>query len=151
MSSLTILTKENPQLRQKTKKIAKITPEIKQLILDMETTMEKNQGVGLAAPQVGHSICLCIIKTEKGILTLINPKIIWKSLLKDTEEEGCLSCPQIFGLVKRSKAIKVKALNQAGEPVKFKAKGFLARVIQHEVDHLDGVLIVDKFIKSPIL
>ena len=148
MSALTIITKENPSLKQKSQGIASVTEEIKHLITDMSETMEVNNGVGLAAPQVGHNIRLCLIKTEQGVLSLINPQITWKSWGQDIEEEGCLSCPQIFGLVKRYKAIKVKALNQDGQPIKFKAKGFFARVIQHEMDHLDGILIVDKFIKS---
>lgn len=147
MSSLKVIKEPNSILRQKTKEIKDITAEIKQLILDMAQTMKENKGVGLAAPQIGQNIRLCIISTEKGPLVLINPLITWKSLRKEIEEEGCLSCPNVWGLVKRSKVIYVKAINQEGKALNFRAEGFFARVIQHEVDHLDGILIIDKFFK----
>jgi len=146
MSKLNIIKEGDPVLRKKADKVAKITPEIKQLIFDMGKSMKKAKGIGLAAPQVGKSIQLCLINTENGPLALINPKIVWKSLRKDIEEEGCLSCPDVFGLVKRSKGIKVKFLDENGKIKKFKAKGLFARVIQHEVDHLNGILILDKFV-----
>jgi peptide deformylase len=145
MSRLKIIIKGNPILRKKSTEIAKITPEIKRLVLDMAKTMKKDNGIGLAAPQIGQNIRLCLISTAKGPLALINPKITWKSLRKEIEEEGCLSCPDDWGKVKRSKVIYVKALNDKGQPISFRAQGLFARVIQHEVDHLDGVLIVDKF------
>ena len=148
MSSLKLIKEPNPILQQKTKKITEITPEIKQLILDMGQTMKDNKGVGLAANQVSQSIRLCLISTEKGPMALINPQITWKSLRKDIEEEGCLSCPGIWGWVKRAKIIYVKALNQEGKSIKFRAEGLFARVIQHEIDHLNGILIIDKFIKK---
>ncbi|MFA5188341.1 MAG: peptide deformylase [Patescibacteria group bacterium] len=145
MSSLKLIKVPNPILRQKAQEINKITPAIKQLILDMGQSMKENKGVGLAAPQIGQSIRLCVISTEQGPLALINPQITRKSLRKEAEEEGCLSCPGVWGLVKRSKVIYVKALNQDGKDIKFRAEGLFARVIQHEVDHLAGVLIIDKF------
>lgn len=144
MSILSLVTEPNAILRQENSSIKEITAEIKQLILDMAETMKNANGVGLAAPQIGKNLRLCIISTEKGILTLINPKIIWKSLRKITEEEGCLSCPNVSIKVKRSKIIYIKALNEKGQPISFRAEGFFARVIQHEVDHLDGILIIDK-------
>ncbi|OGY42429.1 MAG: peptide deformylase [Candidatus Buchananbacteria bacterium RBG_13_36_9] len=144
MSSLPIIKDPNPLLRQKAAKIKEITPEIKQLILDMEKTMNEHKGIGLAAPQIGKSIQLCLISTDKGTLALINPLILWKSIRKDTEEEGCLSCPGATIDVKRSKIIYVRALNQNGKFIIFRAKGLFARVIQHEVDHLKGILIIDK-------
>ncbi len=146
MSSLNIIIEGNPILRKKSEKIAGITPEIKQLALDMAETMVKSDGIGLAAPQIGQNIRLVSINTERGPLTLINPKIIWKSLRKEIEEEGCLSCPGKFCPVKRSKVIYVKALNEDNQQMKFRAQGLFARVIQHEVDHLDGILITDKFV-----
>jgi len=150
MSSLNIIKEPSPILRQKTKEIIGITPEIKQLILDMGQTMKENKGVGLAASQIGQNIRLCIISTEKGPLALINPQITWKSLRKEIEEEGCLSCPGVWGLVKRSKIIYVKALNQEGKPINFRAEGLFSRVIQHEIDHLNGILIIDKFEKKDL-
>jgi len=148
MSSLNIVKEPNPILRQKTKEIKEITSEIKRLIFDMAETMKKNKGIGLAANQVGQDVKLCLISTEKGHLALINPKITWKSLRKEVEEEGCLSCPNVWGLVKRPKIIYVKALNQDNKTIKFRAEGLFSRVIQHEVDHLNGILIIDKFVKK---
>lgn len=144
MSSLKVLTDNNPILHKKSTAVAEITNEIKQLILDMAETMKKEQGIGLAAPQVGQNIRLVVINTENGPLALINPKILWRSLRKETEEEGCLSCPQVFVPVSRSKSVFVTALLENGKKRTFKAKGLFARVIQHEIDHLDGILITDK-------
>ena len=111
MSSLNILKDGNPILRVKSQEIKEITPEIKRLVLDMRDTMKVAKGVGLAAPQVGHGVRLCLIYTEKGPLTLINPKITKKSLRSETEEEGCLSCPNVWLPIKRAKIIYIKALD----------------------------------------
>lgn len=119
-------------------------PEFAQLISDMEETMEANDGIGLAAPQIGQSINLAIIKTEDGMLPLINPKITRRSLTTESMEEGCLSIPKVYGDVRRPKVIRVSSLDLQGNKTKFTAKGMLARVIQHEVDHLNGVLFIDK-------
>jgi peptide deformylase len=145
---LPLIKEPNPILRIKSKEIAKINSQIKQLVLDMAKAMNEHKGVGIAAPQVGQNIRLCLIRTEKGPLALINPKITWKSLRKEIEEEGCLSCPGFYGLVKRAKIIYVKALDQEGKQINFRAESYFARVIQHEVDHLNGVLIIDKFINK---
>ena len=144
MSSLNIIKEPVASLRQKSVKIKEISPEIKRLVLAMADTMKTAKGVGLAAPQVGQNIRLCLISTDKGPLALINPKIIWKSLRKAVEEEGCLSCPDAYINVKRAKIIYIKCQNEDGKEVSFKAKDFFARVIQHEIDHLDGILIIDK-------
>jgi peptide deformylase len=144
MSSLPIIKEPTASLRQKSAVIKDVTPEIKRLILGMADTMQTAKGVGIAAPQVGKNIRLCLISTEKGALALINPKIIWKSLRKIKEEEGCLSCPDKYVQVKRSKTIYLKCQNEDGKEYSFKAKDYFARVIQHEIDHLDGILIIDK-------
>jgi peptide deformylase len=136
-----------PILRQKSKELRAEelqNKEIKQLLLDMAKTMVERDGVGLAAPQVGHGIRVVVINTADNVVFLINPQILRKSWRKEIEEEGCLSVPQVFGLVKRSIRVKVVALDQNGRKIKFKASGLFARVIQHEVDHLDGVLFIDK-------
>lgn len=148
MSSLKIITEPNPILRKKSTKITDITPEIQRLILDMAKTFKKTKGLGLSAPQIGQNIRLVLVSTEKGPLALINPKTLWKSFKKEIEEEGCLSIPETYGLVKRSKKIFVKAQNKKGKQVSFWAEGLFARVIQHEIDHLNGILIIDKFIKE---
>jgi peptide deformylase len=139
----------NPLLRQKSKEVTEINAQIKQLVLDMEETL-RGQGLGLAAPQVGQSLRIIRIDIppcgkEKAVqFSLINPEIIKTSRKKEIMEEGCLSLPGIFVLVKRPEKVTIKALKTNGQPIKIKAKGLLARVLQHEIDHLDGILIVDK-------
>ena len=134
----------NPILRQKAKDVKEITPEIKRLILDMKETMEKEDGMGLAAPQIGCSVRVIIAKPDDKIIILINPQIKKFSRKKVITEEGCLSLPNQFYLIERPTEIKVEGLNLKGKKVKIKAEGLLARIIQHEIDHLDGILIVDR-------
>jgi len=114
----------------------------------MTETMYKSDGVGIAAPQVGVSIMLCVIAkqfaTTKEDLILINPVWEKKSVLKTTDTEGCLSVPGIFGEVKRYKKIKVQALDKNGARIEFLANNFFARIVQHEIDHLNGVLFIEK-------
>ncbi|MBN1325925.1 peptide deformylase [Candidatus Falkowbacteria bacterium] len=144
MSRLQIITEPNPILRAKNAKIKAITPEVKQLILDMVETMKASDGIGLAAPQIGLNVRLVTINTGEGALALINPIILWRSFRKEVEEEGCLSCPGIFKKVKRAKSIWVLTKNENGKYLFFRARGLFARVIQHELDHLNGKLITDK-------
>jgi peptide deformylase len=117
---------------------------IQKLIADMKETVLPAAGIGLAAPQVNFSLRLIVIALDNTLMAFINPEIINFSWRKETAEEGCLSVPQKFGPVKRSRVIKVKALDENGKVVKFKAKDLFARVIQHEVDHLNGVLFIDR-------
>lgn len=132
-------------LRQRSKPVIDLkSPAIKQLILDMKETMQAKDGLGLAAPQVGYNLNIVVVNTAEGTVALINPKILRKSWKKEWLEEGCLSLPEIYGLVKRNIRIKVAAFNTSGKKVKFKAEGLFARVIQHEIDHLKGVLFIDK-------
>jgi peptide deformylase len=139
-------------LREKAKKIKDpLNPEVVQLIKDMIETLKNAEGLGLAAPQVGKSLRLCIIEeppeTEKGQSTLhilINPKITTYSKEKSKIEEGCLSFPGKFYVVSRPSSVKVRFLDETGKNVKIKADGLLARALQHEIDHLDGILITDK-------
>ncbi len=114
----------------------------------MTETMYKSDGVGIAAPQVGASIMLCVIAKQfagtKTDLTLVNPVWEKKSLLKTSDTEGCLSVPGVFGEVKRYKKIKVNALDRDGNKIEFLANNFFARIVQHEVDHLNGILFIEK-------
>lgn len=149
MPHLTILTLPNPKLRQKSKKIdKKEIPKLKSLIVDMTETMTAADGVGLAGPQIGQNIRLAVINKEvagtKKNLTLINPQIIKHSWRRVKDSEGCLSVPDVVKEIARYKKIAVKALDQNGQPLDFSAADLFARVIQHEIDHLDGILIVDK-------
>ncbi len=144
---LSIIADPNPVLRQKAQEInlAKIkSEEIRRLISDMKETVGPVGGIGLAAPQIGLSVRIIVINLEDKKMALINPVITRFSWRKEISEEGCLSVPGKFGLVKRSKVIKIKAFNEDGKEIKFKAKGLFARVIQHEIDHLDGILFIDR-------
>ena len=131
-------------LRDKSRKVEEVTEEIKKLEEDMIETMENNKGIGLAAPQVGVLKRVIIAETEQGPREFINPEIIRKSKEKDSMEEGCLSFPGLFLKIKRAKEIEVKALDKEGRDVRVKAQGLIARIIQHEIDHLDGILILDR-------
>ena len=147
---LKIITIPDPILTQKTDPVKKIDRDIFKLVQDMIETCRAANGIGLAAPQVGLSLRLCVINLEHlGLdpFALINPKIVTKSWKKIEMEEGCLSIPGVFGIVKRPEKITVKAINLAGKENIVKADGLLARVIQHEVDHLDVILITSKIIR----
>jgi peptide deformylase len=130
-------------LRQKAAPIEVITDEIRALIDEMGDIMYTAHGVGLAAPQVGHSIRLFVYDSGDGLTPLINPEILQKKGEQYDPEEGCLSIPGLRGVVPRAKEIKVKAMDITGKIIYFKAKEFEARVIQHEFDHLEGVLFTD--------
>jgi peptide deformylase len=140
-----IITYPNPILEKKAKKIADpLDPKIQKLIKNMLDTMEKADGAGLASPQVGKSLCLSTIKYGGEIFVLINPKITSYSREKSINEEGCLSFPGKFIPVKRSEKVKLRYTNEKGNKLKIKADGLLARIIQHEVDHLDGILFINR-------
>jgi peptide deformylase len=149
---LNIITLPSNSLREPSKEIDKDflkLPETQKFIDEMIPMMYKSDGVGLASPQVGKNIRICVISKEadkklKQDLILVNPA--WERTGKktNTDVEGCLSVPDTFGKVKRFSRISVKAWNRDGEEISFEAKKFLARVIQHECDHLDGILFVDK-------
>ncbi len=147
MAILEIKKFNEPVLRKKCEKVKKVDEEIKKLIVDMAQTMKEEQGIGLAAPQVGVSKRVIVVQTDlegRRILALVNPKIIKKSQEKEKDEEGCLSFPGIFLEIKRAKEVEVEGLDIKREKIKLKAKGLLARVFQHEIDHLDGVLFIDR-------
>lgn len=140
-----ILTYPDAKLRQKSKEVAlEQIPSLLPFIQEMILIMSQNDGVGLAAPQIGVAKRIIVISANVGPRAMINPKIRKKSLLKEIDEEGCLSVPGVQGLVKRHKSIVVEAFAENGEKINFTAKGLLARIIQHEIDHLDGILFIDK-------
>jgi len=117
---------------------------LKALFDDMAFTMLKRDGVGLAAPQIGKNIRLIVVNTKDGPIDMVNPVFIKKSWSKEWGEEGCLSVPNTFGKVRRHKKITCTYLDGNGQKKKIEAKGFFARIIQHEIDHLDGILFIDK-------
>jgi peptide deformylase len=164
---LEIVKYGTPVLRQKGVKIEKITPEIKKLITDMFETMEAKHGVGLAAQQVGQALQLTVIDVRevtdrpstlelKGKpadvaeimpLVLINP-VVTPVGEPATGGEGCLSFPEIFAEISRPESVDVKALNEKGKPIEFRCGGLLARAVQHETDHLNGLLFIDRMDKK---
>jgi len=144
MALLKIKFYPDPILRKKCEAIKEITEEIKNLGRDMVETMEKNKGIGLSAPQVGELKRIIIVQAENQPRVLINPKIIKKTKETEIGEEGCLSFPGLFLKIKRAKGVETEALNENGEKINFKAEGLPARILQHETDHLDGILFIDK-------
>lgn len=151
-----ILTSEHPALRHKAKRIKKIDASLQKLIDDMIETMEDAPGQGLAAPQIGIALRVIVVDalpgeddadTEKPVrLQLVNPEIV-EQREEQFGEEGCLSIPGYVGNVRRAKFITVRALNRKGKEVKLQASHNLARVLQHEIDHLDGILYTDRIEK----
>lgn len=125
------------------------SPETKKFVSDLIAIMYAKDGVGIASVQVGNPIQLCVIAKnftpeQSNDLVLINPKFAKASVLREWDEEGCLSVPNIYGSVRRFKKIKVSALNIKGEKIEFTATEFFARIIQHEIDHLNGILFIEK-------
>ena len=148
MAILKIVTEEDDVLRSKSKPVTEITPKVIRLLDDMKDTLIKTGGVGLAAVQVGvlKRIYIIDIGIEDGkneILEFINPEII-KTSGEQTGDEGCLSSPGVFGKVTRPMNVTVKARDRFGKDFEISGKELLARAFCHEIDHLDGVLFVDK-------
>ena len=148
---LKIVKDPNPILRQKAVKIKNpLDQKIQELILNMFETLSSSNGVGLAAPQVGESLRLCVIEVEGVQYALINPKITAKSRKKVMGDEGCLSFPGQFFSISRCDEVQVRYTDKDGNPCKIKGQGLLGRALQHEIDHLDGILFVDKIKKKKI-
>ena len=145
-----ILTEPNKILRTKSAPVVpeKInTPSFQELFSDMTETMINANGVGIAANQIGLTERV-IVADIKGPTPLINPEIVSHSLLKIDSEEGCLSVPGKWGMVRRWRNVKIKALDKNGKEVRMSLKGLPAIVLQHEIDHLDGILFIDRIGKK---
>ena len=142
-----IRLEEDPILRKKSKVITEVTDRIKVLLEDMVETMDDANGVGLAAPQVGILRRAIVVDIGEGPIKMINPEIL-ESVGEEIDVEGCLSVPGRSGTVSRPESIKVNYLDIEGKENTLKAEGLLARVICHEVDHLDGILYIDKMIEE---
>lgn len=151
MALLDIVSVPDPVLRRKARRITTVDKDLQKLIDNMIETMREAPGVGLAAPQVGISSQLIVVEygddedeeAPKKLFVVINPEIIEKSEEREPGIEGCLSVPALVGEVERHSHIVVKGLNRFGKPTRIKAEGWLARIFQHEIDHLEGVLYTD--------
>ncbi|HOV88694.1 MAG TPA: peptide deformylase [Candidatus Paceibacterota bacterium] len=146
MRILSIFNKKDEQfLRQKTEEVINPQdPAIRELIDTMRNVMEKNQGIGLAANQIGKPWRIFVAEYQNQFFAFINPKIIKHSRKVNLAEEGCLSVPRIVGVVPRYDKIVIEGRDLNNKKFKIKASGMLARIFQHETDHLDGILFIDK-------
>lgn len=133
----------DPVLKEKAKPVAKITKTIRALLDDMVSTMREADGVGLAAPQIGVSMRVIVLDIGEGLVELINPEIL-EAEGSETCTEGCLSIPGMYGEVERFTCVTVTGLDRNSNIVNIKGTGLLARALQHEIDHLEGVLFVER-------
>ncbi|MGH4141051.1 peptide deformylase [Clostridium sp.] len=141
--------KKDDVLRKRSKYVDKVDKRTLQLLDDMAETMYKKNGVGLAAPQVGILKRVIVVDIGDGLMKLINPEIVERDG-NQQDTEGCLSIPGITGEVNRPYKVKLKAINEIGKDVEIEAIGLLARAFCHEIDHLDGVLFIDKVVYGTI-
>lgn len=171
MNHLNVVELGDPVLRQPARELSKneiLSPDIQQLIHEMKATMRAAPGVGLAAPQVGHPIRLVVIEdvdhahlTAEQLLerdrhkvhfhVVINPHIYLEDAEMVNFFEGCLSVPEFVGIVPRAKSVRVECLNERAEPMVIEAKGWYARILQHEIDHLNAVLFIDRAILPTLM
>ena len=135
----------SPALRQRADEVAQVDDEVRGLIRDLYETMRAAKGVGLAANQVGVARRVCIVETDEAhSFTLVNPVVVERDKAIIKEEEGCLSIPDIYAEVERSARVVVEALDADGGRQRIEGTGLLSRAIQHEIDHLDGILFLDR-------
>ncbi len=149
MAIMEIVKEGDPLLRQKSEPVGQVTKRIRKLIKDMLETMNSADGVGLAAPQVGISQRIIVVDVGEGPVALINPEIEEASG-KELDVEGCLSIPGTFGYVERAQQVTVAGLNESGRSVRIRAEGLFARALQHEIDHLEGVLFIDRAVEIEV-
>ena len=142
MALLDIKKAGAPVLKEVCAPVQRVDAKLKALLDDMAETMYKSNGIGLAAPQIGKAIRVVVIDVGEGLIEIINPLITHREG-KVIDSEGCLSVPNIFGDVERAEKVTVEFTNRFGKRKKLKAEQLLARCIQHELDHLDGVLFID--------
>ena len=143
MAVLAIRTFGDPTLRQRAREVNKVTKAHRQLVKDMIDTMREAPGVGLAGPQIGVLERVFVYEVEDDVGALFNPRIVDRSSDTLTEEEGCLSLPGLAYDVERARSVRLEGIDEKGRSVTIEASELLARVFQHEIDHLDGVLFVD--------
>lgn len=151
MSIRIIRVGNDPILRQRAKEVPEVNKAIEKLLDDMADTMYDADGIGLAAVQIGVAKRIAVVDVGQGLVELINPEIIDRSHTVLVASEGCLSLPGLSGSVPRAAKIQVRAQNRQGEVVEFEAAELFARAIQHEIDHLDGILFTDYLKPSEIV
>ena len=149
MAIVPVCTWGHPVLKTRAQKVVEITDDIRCLVRDMQETMQAQNGVGLAANQVGEAIRIFVVEipqktTEPIRYTLINPELTYKSKTKESQDEGCLSFPEIYGPVERFLEVEVRGTDLDNQPVVVRGSGLLARAMQHELDHLDGIVFVER-------
>ncbi len=152
MSLRTIISLPNPILRRKSHKVTSFNKSFQELVDDMILTMREAPGVGLAAPQIAIPSRVIVVEfgdevdeeKPKKLYVIANPEIIYSSEEKITGIEACLSVPGLVGEVERFEQVIIRGINRFGKPTRVKAQGWLARIFQHEIDHLDGILYVDR-------
>jgi len=142
MSLLSLHLLGSPVLRQRSAEVQAVDDDVRRIIDDMFETMEAARGVGLAANQVGLARRIAVIDAEGHRFAMVNPAIV-EAEGRATAEEGCLSIPEIYGDVTRAERVVLEALDREGQPFRLAAEGLAARAIQHEIDHLDGILFLD--------
>jgi peptide deformylase len=159
MTLRTIVSVPDPVLRKKARKVSSINREVRVLLEDMLETLRAAPGVGLAAPQIGISERVIVVEYAEDpeeedappptpkVYQLVNPELVRRSRAMVFGHEGCLSVPGFSGDVERHESVTVEGLNPHGDTVRIRAKGWLARIFQHEIDHLDGVLFTDRAAK----
>lgn len=131
-----------PVLRQKAKRVTQFDENLRKLVQDMIDTMRAAPGVGLAAPQIGVPLRVAVIEVDNKVTVLVNPEII-KRAGEEEMDEGCLSVPGYWGRIKRAQSVVVKARDQYGREIRVKGEGLFGQALQHETDHLNGVLYID--------
>lgn len=146
MALRNIRKQSDPVLRKQTVPVSRFNDQLHRLLDDMIETMLEADGVGLAAPQVGISKRIVVIKDEEEILEIINPEII-ESAGESVDVEGCLSFPGVFAEVPRFARVEVKGKDRTGKELMISGEGFLSRVLQHEIDHLHGILFIDRALR----
>ena len=145
-----VLKNPNPELRKKSVEVSRDEIDsdvVKELVMQLKETMSVENGVGIAAPQIGVHKRVIVVDTGSGAQAFFNPVVTKRSLRKIESEEGCLSVPGIFGIVRRHRAVTIEAINEHKEEITIQVRLFPAIVFQHEIDHLDGILFIDKVVK----
>ena len=148
MALRSIITLPDPKLRLVSQKIERVDADLRRMMDDMAETMYDAPGIGLAAIQLAEPIRLIVVDPgkkdeERNPMALVNPEVVWRSEERSTYEEGCLSIPEYYEEVERPAKVRVKFVNRDGKAQEIEAEGLLSTVLQHEIDHLDGVLFID--------